>query len=259
MGHRECCGCTGILQEAAVDNTAREEASSDAGSASQLSASTPATTPPQQHSPLHRQDLPAPTISSGSTTTSFGFPPVQVIDTDFGQKLIALARPSGQNEAPRVYGDVLEQMKVGNFAHPEGLAVLIGAFGRLVTWNVLKSFTPWHSMSCTLWLVTPLGSPKAWFSIEDSMIQALSHAGRPEAATTHRHRIIAAEAHLLRLRMPLSLLLFVTQPTTPPLLKSSLTNRSASVFGPLLTCSTLLSPSYPAHARLIEPCNFSTK
>ncbi|SPO31779.1 uncharacterized protein UTRI_06508_B [Ustilago trichophora] len=179
-------------EEAQEIASARDETSSEADSASLLTTSTPATTPPQQHSPLHRQDLPAPTLSTGSTLPSYSFPPVQVIDTDFGQTLMSLARPSGQNEAPRVYGEVLEQIKVGNFAHPEGLAVLIGAFGRLGDVERVEELYAMaqHVLHALVGDLT--WQSNAWFVVEDAMIQALSHAGRPEAATTHRHRIIAA-------------------------------------------------------------------
>ncbi|SNX88020.1 uncharacterized protein MEPE_06731 [Melanopsichium pennsylvanicum] len=170
----------------------QEEDRSEAGSASQVSASTPATTPPQQRSPLDRQDLPAPTLSTGSTWPSFNFAPVQVIDTDFGQTFSIVARPSGQTDAPRMYSNVIEQMKVGNFAHPEGLAVLIGAFGRLGNVERVEELYAMaqHVLHALVGDLTWQSS--AWFVVEDAMIQALSHAGRPEAATIHRHRIIAA-------------------------------------------------------------------
>ncbi|EST06843.1 Pentatricopeptide repeat [Kalmanozyma brasiliensis GHG001] len=169
--------------------TANEETSSDAGSASRFSASTPATTPPQQHSPLHRQDLPAaPTFSA----SPFSFPPVQVIDTDFGGLLTSLARPSGPDEAPGVYEQVLEQMKVGNFAHPEGLATLIGAFGRLNNVDRMEELYAMAQHVLHALVGDPAWQAKAWFVVEDSMMQAFSHAGRTEEATQHRHRIIAA-------------------------------------------------------------------
>ncbi|KAJ9476123.1 hypothetical protein PHBOTO_006210 [Pseudozyma hubeiensis] len=182
-------------EQAAQDAAAApEEASSQAGSESQLSASTPATTPPQQHTPLHRQDLPAPTLSATATgiPSVFSFPPVQVVDTDFGHKLLQLARPSGQEEAPRAYEEVRQQIKVGNFAHPEGLAVLIGAFGRLGNLDRVEELYAMAQHVLHALVGDPDWQTRAWFVIEDSMIQALSHAGRPEAATTHRHRIITA-------------------------------------------------------------------
>ncbi|KIS65875.1 uncharacterized protein UMAG_10976 [Mycosarcoma maydis] len=182
-------------QEAQDVAAVRDETSSETGSASQLSTSTPATTPPQQHSPLHRQDLPAPTLScttSGTCSSTLSFPAVQVVDTDFGHKLISLARPSGQKEAPRVFEEVIEQTKVGNFAHPEGIAVLIGAFGRLGNVDRVEQLYAMAQHVLHALVGDPTWQTNAWFVVEDSMIQALSHAGRPEAATTHRHRIITA-------------------------------------------------------------------
>ncbi|SJX66554.1 uncharacterized protein SRS1_16782 [Sporisorium reilianum f. sp. reilianum] len=173
----------------------RDDISSDAGSASQFSASTPATTPPQQHSPLHRQDLPAPALSTfanGTTTSAFAFPPVQVIDTDFGHELLSYSRPSGQNEAPRLYAKVLEEIKVGNYAHPEGLAFLIGAFGRFGNVERVEEVYAMAQHVLHALVGDPSWQSKAWFVVEDNMIQALSHAGRSDAATVHRHRIIAA-------------------------------------------------------------------
>ena len=167
---------------------------SEAGSASPLSASTPATTPPQQHSPLHRQDLPIPTFSAfnGTATPTYSFPPVQVIDTDFGHELSQLARPSGQHKAPRIYAKVLHQMSVGNFAHPEALALLIGAYGRLGNVERVEELYAMAQHVLHALVGDPDWQTNAWFVVEDAMIQALSHAGRPDAATVHRHRIIAA-------------------------------------------------------------------
>ncbi|SAM86390.1 uncharacterized protein UBRO_08865 [Ustilago bromivora] len=182
---------TAATAQDAVSEVAAET-SSDAGSASQMSASTPATTPPQQHSPLHRQDLPAPIFSTGSSTLpAYNFPPVQVIDTDLGKKLFALARRSGQDEAPRVYNEVIEQAKVGNYAHPEALSVLISCFGRLGDVKRVEELYAMAQQVLHALAGDPSWQTNGWFSIEDSMIQALSHAGRPDAATTHRHRIIA--------------------------------------------------------------------
>ncbi|TKY87058.1 hypothetical protein EX895_003735 [Sporisorium graminicola] len=181
--------------EAQDSAAVRDDVSSDASTTAQLSVSTSATTPPQQHSPLHRQDLPAPALSAFSTGTdasAFSFPPVQVIDTDFGHELLSFARPSGQNEAPRLYTKVLEQTKVGNYAHPEGLAFLIGAFGRLGNVERVEEVYAMAQHVLHALVGDPSWQSNAWFAVEDSMIQALSHAGRSDAATVHRHRIIAA-------------------------------------------------------------------
>ncbi|KAJ1021855.1 hypothetical protein NDA16_003618 [Ustilago loliicola] len=192
---KQSASATAAAAAAAQDNVQEvaAETSSDAGSASQMTASTPATTPPQQYSPLHRQDLPAPTFSTGpSALSAHNFPPVQVVDTDFGQKLLSVARPSGQHDAPRVYNEVVEQAKVGNYAHPEALAVLIGAFGRLGNVERVEELYAMAQQVLHALVGDAAWQSSGWFRIEDAMIQALSHAGRPEAATTHRHRIIAA-------------------------------------------------------------------
>ncbi|PWZ01287.1 hypothetical protein BCV70DRAFT_222893 [Testicularia cyperi] len=190
--------CATESQSAAVAFADSAEAASapasatEADMASSLSTppTTPATTPAHQHSPLHRTDLPlAPSTASAPV---FAFPPVQVIDTDFGHVLTSLAHPSGQHDAPRLYEQVLEQMRVGNFAHPEGLAVLISAFGRLGNAARVEELYAMSQHVLHALVGDPVWQRSAWFVVEDGMIQALSHAGLPEAATVHRHRIIAA-------------------------------------------------------------------
>ena len=152
-----------------------------------------ATTPPRSTSPfnvspLTRQNLP----SSSAATAGFAFPPVQVIDTDLGQRMKRLDQAGGQHGAPQAYEDLLDHMKTGVFADPEGLAALMSAFGRLG--NVAKVNEIYAMAQHALQgLVGDLGwQSRAWFAVEDKMIQALSHAGSPDAATVHRHRIIAA-------------------------------------------------------------------
>lgn len=188
---------------AAADATAQDnvqevaaaaETSSEAGSASQMTASTPATTPPQRHSPLHRQDLPATTFSTtgSSALPTYNFPPVQVVDTDFGERIYSVSKPLGQHKAPRFYSEVVEQAKVGTYAHPQALSALMGAFGRLGNVERVEELYAMAQQVLHALVGDPAWQTNGWFSVEDAMIQALSHAGRPEAAFTHRHRIIAA-------------------------------------------------------------------
>ncbi|GAC77126.1 hypothetical protein PANT_24d00052 [Moesziomyces antarcticus T-34] len=179
----------GAADGAAAASATVETTSDVTASESQLSGSTPASTPPRKHSPLQRQDLPAPALSNANIPF---FPPVEVVDTDFGQTLFALARPSGQDGAPRVYGDVRKQMRAGVYAHPEGLAQLIGAFGRLGDVERVEELYAMSQHVLHALAGDARWQSKAWFYVEDHMIQALSHAGRPEAATAHRHRMIAA-------------------------------------------------------------------
>lgn len=179
----------GAADGAAAASATVETTSDVTASDSQLSGSTPASTPPRKHSPLQRQDLPAPALSNANIPF---FPPVEVVDTDFGQTLFALARPSGQDGAPRVYGDVRKQMRAGVYAHPEGLAQLIGAFGRLGDVERVEELYAMSQHVLHALAGDARWQSKAWFYVEDHMIQALSHAGRPEAATAHRHRMIAA-------------------------------------------------------------------
>ncbi len=182
----------GAVDGADAASATAETTSDVTASESQLSASTPASTPPRRHSPLHRQDLPAPALSNANIPY---FPPVEVVDTDFGQALFGLSRPSGQDDAPRLYGDVRKQMRAGVYAHPEGLGVLIAAFGRLGDVERVEELYAMSQHVLHALAGDARWQSKAWFSVEDHMIQALSHAGRPEAATVHRHRMIAAGGH----------------------------------------------------------------
>ncbi|KAN0062410.1 hypothetical protein ACQY0O_005294 [Thecaphora frezii] len=160
---------------------------SDAASMPESSGSTQATSPGRT-SPLGRVDLPP----AFETVTTYNFPDVQVIDTDLGLVLTQLNKPAGHLEAPQLYQRLQEEMKVGTFANPEGICALISSFGRR---GELEKVHELYAMAQHV-MHGLVGSPKwqtaAWFHVEDAMISAYSHAGNAEAASLHRHRIIAA-------------------------------------------------------------------
>ncbi|PWN54269.1 hypothetical protein IE53DRAFT_365591 [Violaceomyces palustris] len=171
----------------AAPSTPESTAADSAGVTESTAATSPTT--PEFVSPLFRQDLPLPSsLQSGAYT----FAPVQVVDTDLGKAIAAKSSLASNNFASEAYAKVLEEAKIGTFPSPDGLAALLPALGRARDVERLHEV---YSMSQHV-LHSLVGDPKwqtgAWFAIEDAMIQGLSHAGQSEAASLHRHRMIAA-------------------------------------------------------------------
>ncbi|EPQ25798.1 uncharacterized protein PFL1_06665 [Pseudozyma flocculosa PF-1] len=179
------------MQAADSPEVTESEASSVQYSESSRASSTFTrdTSPSDGPAPLQRDDLPSAAVESAGYT----FPDVQVIDTDLGHYLTDLNKAGFSRYTPQdAYRRLQKELQVGNFAHPEGLAALIGAFGRAGNTERIHELYAMAQHVLHALGGDPSWQRNAWFHVEDAMISAFSHAGNVDAATVHRHRIIAA-------------------------------------------------------------------
>lgn len=146
-----------------------------------------------------RSGSPASSISSGFPAPP-GFPSLQVIDCDLGDRIKSMLRPSRKKDSKtspgtdleRPYQVLMKEMHMGNYAPPEAFAQLLNAFGRA------GKLARVHELrSCAHVAVSGLVGDAAWQSaawadVEDNVVCALAHGGDVEGAHRVRHEMLAA-------------------------------------------------------------------
>ncbi|CAO1636664.1 unnamed protein product [Parajaminaea phylloscopi] len=138
-----------------------------------------------------------PTHLTFQPSAPTGYPPLQCIDCDLGERIKAMlrARKQGTQHQPNLEGAFRlverEIFESGNYAPPEVFAQLLNLYGRagkLARVHQLRDY----AHVAVAGLVGDLSwQSAAWIEVEDNVVSALAHGGDVSGAHAVRHSMLA--------------------------------------------------------------------